>query len=118
MSLARGVILNARGNPKAQGLQIFVPPSVADHVVIAYCCRVPGCGATFRKGEKEAWQRHVGPCARANIDRLRAVMDRAGAGPLGEDFDPEVTKHMRKLGETMIREGRLTVKPSERAGFS
>lgn len=116
--MARGVILNGRGNPKAQGLQILVPPGLADEVVIVGRCTVPGCGATFREGEEQAWQQHVGKCARAHIDRLHAVMDRAGAGPLGGDWDPEVTRHMRKVGEMMIREGRLTVKPSERAGFN
>lgn len=110
--------MNARGNPKARGLQILVPPSLAAQVVVVGKCEVPGCGAIFRKGEEEAWQRHVGPCARAHMDRLRAVMDRAGAGPLGEDFDPEVTKHMRGVGERMLREGRMTVNPNERAGFS
>lgn len=82
----------------------------------AYQCNV--CGSLFRESEQRSWQQHVGPCARANIDRIKAKMDRAGAGPLGEDFDPEVTKHMRRVGEQMLREGRLEVKPSERAGFS
>lgn len=37
---------------------------------------------------------------------------------LHEDPDPEVTAHLKKVGETMKREGRWTVKKNERAGFS
>lgn len=37
---------------------------------------------------------------------------------LHEDLDPEVTEHMRKVGKRMLEEGRMVVKPNERAGFS
>jgi hypothetical protein len=35
-----------------------------------------------------------------------------------ESWDVEVEEHLRKVGERMKREGRLTVRPNERAGFS
>jgi hypothetical protein len=38
--------------------------------------------------------------------------------PVFEEWDPEVAAHLRKVGERMVAEGRLEVKPSERAGFS
>lgn len=31
--------------------------------------------------------------------------------------DPEVEAHLKVVGKTMLREGRMVVKPSERAGF-
>jgi hypothetical protein len=34
-----------------------------------------------------------------------------------ESEDPEIEAHMRTVGRRMRREGRWTVKPSERAGF-
>jgi len=33
-----------------------------------------------------------------------------------ESWDPEVEAHMREVGRTMLREGRLEVLPHERAG--
>jgi hypothetical protein len=35
-----------------------------------------------------------------------------------ESTDPEVEEHLLKVGKKMRAEGRWTVKPSERAGFS
>lgn len=34
-----------------------------------------------------------------------------------ESVDPEVDEHMTKVGKRMLAEGRMTVKPNERAGF-
>jgi hypothetical protein len=46
---------------------------------------------------------------------------RVGPGRSGSGrttwWDPEVEAHMREVGERMKREGRLTVKKNERAGF-
>lgn len=33
------------------------------------------------------------------------------------DPDPEVAEHMKRVGEAMLREGRMVVKKNERAGF-
>jgi hypothetical protein len=35
-----------------------------------------------------------------------------------EAWDPEVSAHLRKVGQQMLKEGRWEVKPNERAGFS
>lgn len=109
----RGVILGE--SPQTGPLQILVPRGYEDVEVIGRCL-VPGCGAEFRAGQEEVWQRHVGKCARANLDKLRA----AAAVPrmVAEDYDPEVTKHLRGVGKRMLEEGRLTVKPHETAGWS
>lgn len=112
MSLARGVIL---GEKKPDGLTILVPRGNEDP--LSLLCLVPGCGKAFARGEKEAWQRHCASCAKANLDKIHAAMDRRPA-LMREDFDPEVSKHMRQVGARMIEEGRLEVKPSERAGHS
>lgn len=74
------------------------------------------CGDAFY--DRKAAERHFRRCAMENIDELR---HRSVANRLpffNEDFwDPEIAAHMRRVGERMLREGRLTVKPSERAGF-
>lgn len=77
----------------------------------AYRCNI--CGTRFYDGEQRQWQKHVGDCARANLDDLKLLNK-----PIFEDPDPEVTVHLRKVGRRMIAEGRLEVKPEERAGFS
>ena len=111
MSLSGGVLLGPGTTGRAQGLQILVPRGYEDQTP-AFRCLVPGCGAVFFEGERAAWEHHVGPCARANRDRLprsQAAM---------EDFDPEVSAHLRRVGERMLAEGRMEVKPNEAAGFS
>lgn len=80
-------------------------------------CLVPGCGATFREGEEAAWEKHVGQCARSNLDAIREVIAAKEKGPFA-DFDPEVSAHLRRVGERMLREGRLTIRPNEAAGHS
>lgn len=97
--------------------RIYVPPGCEDRDLVGRCL-VPGCGAVFYAGQEELWQRHVGDCARRNMDRLREASRRRVPAIIAEDFDPEVSAHMRRLGRRMLAEGRLEVKPSERAGFS
>jgi hypothetical protein len=55
----------------------------------------------------------VGVChtARAEHKKRMAVFD-------DDSWDPEIRQHMDKVGERMKREGRLVVRPNERAGFS
>lgn len=111
----RGVVLDSSGRPaKPLTPTIYVPRGYEDREIIGRCT-VPGCGTRFYAGEEAAWQRHVGKCARANLDRIRATMEQPA---IMEDFDPEVSKHMRGVGKRMLEERRLEVKPSERAGFS
>jgi hypothetical protein len=79
------------------------------------------CGAKFGEGSETAWQRHVGECARAHMDEIMAARPSQAlkGGPFDpESWDPEVEAHMRKVGETMLREGRMEVLPHERAGHS
>lgn len=85
--------------------------------IIVGRCEVPGCGAVFHEGEEAAWQAHVGPCARRNLDRIHSVM-KGRHLPAFDDFDPEVSEHLRRVGERMLREGRMEVKPNEAAGHS
>lgn len=111
MSLARGVILGEQA-----AVPTIIVPSSAERPVVGKCT-VPGCDLVFYAGEEVAWQRHVGPCARANLDKIRAVMREQPV--FSEDnWDPELAKHMRGVGKRMLKEGRLEVKPHERAGFS
>lgn len=80
------------------------------------------CGARFeRNGEEVAWQRHTVACARKHIDDIRAMAPsevKKGSIWDEESWDPEIAEHMQKLGLRMREEGRLEVKPHERAGFS
>jgi hypothetical protein len=103
--------------PPQRGLTIYVPSGYERPVVGV--CHV--CGAEFGEGQEEVWQRHVGACARAHIDEIRASTPSARnrGGPFDpETFDPEVDAHMAEVGRRMRAEGRLEVLPSERAGFS
>jgi hypothetical protein len=95
---------------RASGL--IVPPEYADRAP-AFRCTV--CGMEFPSEQRGAWQRHVGGCARANMDKIKAATK---VPPFMEDYDPEITQHMRGVGKRMIEEGRLEIKPNERAGFS
>jgi hypothetical protein len=80
-------------------------------------CMVPGCGRVFYRGEEQLWQRHVGECARAHLDEIRQHIAESKQ-PVFESFDPEVERYLQKVvGPRMLEEGRLEVKPHERAGF-
>lgn len=84
-------------------------------------CRVPvnadeTCGKAFFPGEERAFNRHVAECAQANAEAIHAASPRTRLEVL-EPWDPEIAAHMKKVGERMLEEGRLEVKPSERAGF-
>lgn len=85
-------------------------------------CTVPTgpdevCGRLYYPGEERAWQKHVGECAREHADAIHAERPSVRLPAVYESPDPEVDAHMQKVGERMKREGRLTVHPSERAGF-
>jgi hypothetical protein len=94
------------------------------HVPRGYERRAVGecylCGALFAEGDDV--RHHMKSCVKAaghdvqqeredKKDRLEIFLD-------PNAWDPEVEDHMRRVGQTMIREGRLTVKKSEKAGFS
>lgn len=105
------------------GLTIMVPRGYEDDDGPAptMICRVPVnaedlCLAMFYPGEERAFQKHCGECAHRHRDAIEERKNRLEI--FREDaWDPEVAEHMRKVGQRMIREGRLVVKPHERAGF-
>lgn len=115
----RGVIL---GEQKPQALTLYVPKGLEDRGPLVGRCLIPGCGAKFYRGEGAVWQKHVGDCARRHADRVEAarpsVKDKGG--PFDpNNWDPEVEAHFRtRVGPRMKEEGRLEVRPNERAGFS
>lgn len=76
-------------------------------------CTVPGCGRIFYAGEEQAWQRHVGPCARANLDRIEAVTRQEPVFS-EENWNPDAARHLRGVGRRMLAEGRMEMFPSEK----
>lgn len=120
--MAAGIILGARNDRRPT---IALPPSAA-HLVpeappLVGRCLAPGCGAVFYKGEEEAWQRHTVKCGEEKLDEIRALApSHVNKGTIFDhrDRDLEMERHFRKVREDMEREGRMTVNPNERAGFS
>lgn len=106
------------GGPPTRAPHLLVPRGYeSEDVVLVGKCHV--CDATFHRGEEDEWQRHVGKCAREHIDEIREHSLRRRMPIFDEDtWDPEIAAHMRDVGRRMLEEGRLEVKPSERAGFS
>lgn len=100
--MATGLILGPDGRP------------LVDREVYGRCT-VPGCDLIFYAGEEQAWQRHVGRCARANMDRIQSVIESRHL-PVFDDWDPEVTAHFKKVRARMEAEGRWELKPRERTG--
>lgn len=114
MSHARGVILGGGDKPKAN-LEILVPRGYEDAPPerIGRCLV---CGQRFYRGEEANYIRHAGPCARKNIDKLQEQRAQEKAS-IFAPWDPEVNEHLLGVGRTMRAEGRMTMKPSERAGL-
>lgn len=75
------------------------------------------CDQVFYRGEEEAWQKHVYRCA---MQRLPEVLEaRAEQKRRMEIFqpgswNPDVDAYLAKIGERMLREGRLVMRKSER----
>jgi hypothetical protein len=103
--------------------RLFVPGVTRDDEEPSYVCTVPVadgeiCGRCWYDGEERAYQAHVGRCAREHMDQINRERLAARAPAFDEEtWDPEIAEHMRKVGERMLKEGRLTVNPNERAGF-
>jgi hypothetical protein len=107
------------GGVRPGGRTLHVPAGYDDGPLVGKCL-VPGCGQVFYSGQEEEWQKHVGWCAKRNVDAIREVIaerKKRQAVFQPENWDPEVREHMDKVGKRMKAEGRLTVKPNERAGF-
>lgn len=54
----------------------------------------------------------------AEENRLAEQARKARVPFMHDDPDPEVTEHLKGVGKKMLAEGRMVVKPNERAGFS
>lgn len=103
--------------------RLWVPG--ADKPKAKWICRVPVdkddplaiCGAQFTEAQQTAFEHHTGKCAREHMDEIRAHSTR-GTMFDSNEWDPEVDAHMRKVGKRMKAEGRMTVNPNDKAGFS
>lgn len=94
-------------------LNVWIPPQYREPTGH---CNV--CGEDLYGTVGDA-QKHMGACARANIDAIRAAApsQKRKGGPFDPDlWDPEVEEHLRKVGKRMLAEGRMEVLPSEKAG--
>lgn len=118
------IILPGAAQRADRGLTIFVPGKYVEQGARpALRCMVPTgggevCGAGFTEDQHELFQRHIGRCAKEHEHIWRAESPKARMPVFDQDlWDPEVAAHMREVGQRMLREGRLTTKPSERAGF-
>lgn len=111
----RRIVLPGEREP---GLEVLVPRDYAEDP--AFVCRVPVgeedmCGKVFYRHERAAFERHVGECARANMDAIHARSPRARMPVFDEEnWDPEAAAYLKRVGERMLREGRLVTKKNER----
>jgi hypothetical protein len=118
---SEGGIILPNGVVPPRAAQLLVPRGYEDPeppVMVGVCHT---CDARFYRGQEEDWQRHVGDCARAHLGEImaaRAEHKKRMAVFDDDSWDPEIRQHMDKVGERMKREGRLVVRPNERAGFS
>lgn len=106
-------------SPRPTAPTLFVPRGYEDAPQrIVGVCHI--CGERFEEaGSEQEWQRHVGACARAHMAEIHAESERRRASVFSEEsWDPEVAEHLRKVGERMVKEGRMEMRPNERAGFS
>jgi hypothetical protein len=111
---ARRVILPGE-KPRRSNLQILVPRDYATGEVVGRCdlCELVFYDqAEARRHFERNARKHAELANEMRTERLEERM------PVFEDWDPEISEHMRKVGERMVRERRLEVRPSERAGFS
>lgn len=97
-------------------MALWIPPAAREQ---RFVCRVPGpegpCGAVF--ATEAGLVRHLRSCTAAHEGEIRTGSIRHRV-PALDAWDPEVEQHMRHVGRRMVAEGRMRVKPSERAGFS
>jgi hypothetical protein len=62
-------------------------------------------------------QAPMAACVRANIDEIRAQAPsvKHKGGPFDpENWNPDAEAHLKKVGERMLKEGRLEMLPNER----
>lgn len=102
--------------PPKGGLSIWVPRGYEERPPTATCNM---CGGAFA-GEAELL-RHFRTCIlNAGHDHRAEEYEKRERLAIfqEENWDPEVSAHLRKVGERMLAEGRWEVKPNERAGFA
>ena len=103
------------GEARAGATELAVPAGLADTVVVGVC---HACGARFGPGQEEEWQRHLRPCYMRHEGEIRGARQ-ASRSQLEifseEAWDPELAAYFRKVGDRMLREGRLEMRPHERA---
>jgi len=93
-------------------LSIWIPPEFREPTGH---CNV--CGEDLY-GTVGDMQKHMGACARANLDAIRAAApsQKNKGGPFDPDlWDREVEEHLAKVGKRMLKEGRLEMHDHERA---
>ena len=101
-------------------MTLWIPASAREPEAL-FVCRIPRGGGIC--GEKFATARsldaHLRLCTSRHEQEVHTSSLKARMPIFDEEsWDPEVAAHMREVGRRMKAEGRLTVKPSERAGFS
>ena len=71
------------------------------------------CGETF--DTQRAQEQHVGPCARSQMDEIHKVLEVRKRSIFDESqWNPDVAAYLREVGDRMVAEGRLEMRPNER----
>lgn len=124
------LILPGEAQRPRDSLQILVPCGYENgEVVVVGHCLI--CECKFYAGEEQAWQRHVGRCARENMDSIQQASLKQRMPVFDEEtWDPEVQEHLKngagrrmreavdKLGVARaIRDGHMEARPNEKAGL-
>lgn len=74
------------------------------------------CGEEFYRGHEQDWQNHVYKCAMDHLPEIMAEREaqKARMAIFHESDNPDRDAHLAKVGERMLKEGRLVMKRSER----
>jgi hypothetical protein len=98
--------------PGPKGLQIVIPGR--EPIGECYACDTP----FFSQADVRRHLASAGHRDRIEAARAEREAQKRRLAVFHEDDDPEISAHMREVGQRMLKEGRWTVKPNERAGFS
>jgi hypothetical protein len=74
------------------------------------------CDEVFYQGQEQDWQDHVYQCAMDNLPEIMAARaeQKKRLAIFHESWNPDVDEHLAKVGERMVREGRLVMRKNER----
>lgn len=102
--------------PVAERGGLILPGHVAQQQEMVGVCS--SCDKVFFRGEEQAWQKHVYECAMQQLPEILAARaeQKKRMAVFNESWNPDVDEHLRKVGERMLREGRLVMRKSERIG--